>query len=345
MCKSRLLQFIFVCSFAGLVIFMFAGCSGSKSEQAKTPSQDILFASGSPGGSWAQIATMLSDKCKENIENFNYTIMPGGGATNVILVARGEANVGMTFITNLTDIALGRGRYEQEFTGGAKNLRGMTRLGVTSWGHLVISADLARQYNIKTAKDIFEQKVPVKMNVGQVGQGDEEFAGRILGAYGVTYKDVESWGGQVTYSPNSDAIDRFVNGNQCNLLVFVERIGLAEIVELFSARNCVYVPIDADIITSMAAEYNYMRGIVPGGRYRGVEGGIETLYIEQVVFCSDQMPEDVIYKMTKTILENKETWIKTNAAFEAFDPVNAGKNIPVPLHPGAEKAYKELGYL
>ncbi len=342
-----------------LMVLSLAACGSSGSTSASTSSSpastsetssaaapvEILFASGSAGGAWAQTATMFSDKCQGVIPNFSYTIVPGGGASNVILVSRGECNVGMTFLTNLSDICKGIGQYAEEFPNGAQNLRVMCRLGVTSWGHIVISEANATKYNIKSFQDVVDQKIPFKFNVGNVGQGDELFARRMLEAYGVTYEDIESWGGQVTYSPNGDAIDRFVNGNQCDVLVFVEKLGLAEVTELFSSRDCVLVSIDDNVLQYLADEYNYVIGSAPADTYKGMTGPFDTVFQEQVVFCRDDMDEELIYQMTKTILENKEEWMKVNASFSAFDPANAYKGIPCDLHPGAERAYKELGLM
>ena len=343
-----------LCLFLSLVMVLaLSACGGSSTScssggASATPAAapvEILFASGSAGGAWAQTATMFSDRCQENIPNFTYTIVPGGGASNVILVSRGECNVGMTFLTNLSDICKGIGQYEEEFPDGAQNLRVMCRLGVTSWGHIVISEANAKKYNISSMQDIIDQKLPLKFNVGSVGQGDELFARRMLAAYGTTYEDIESWGGQVTYSPNGDAIDRFVNGNQCDVLIFVEKLGLAEVTELFSSRDCVLVSIDDAILQSLADDYNYVIGSAPIETYKGMTAPFNTVYQEQVVFTRDDMDEELIYKMTKTILENKDEWIKVNASFTSFDPANAYKGIPCELHPGAERAYKELGLM
>ena len=48
--------------------------------------------------------------------------------------------------------------------------------------------------------------------------------------------------------------------------------------------------------------------------------------------------------MVKIICENKEKWAATHSMFAPFDPTKAG-NTPIPLHPGAEKYFKEKGYI
>ena len=328
-----------------VALFTLAVALGGSNVAVASESFDALFASGSPGGNWAQIATMLSDQCQKNIPNFTYTTFPGGGATNPILVARGDANMGMTFLTNLSDIMGGKEQYHEEFPNGATNLRSLTKLGLTSWAYIVITGDIARKYNVSTFKDLIDNKAQMRMNVGQVGQGDEQFSRRLLGYYGLTYEDITSWGGQVTYSPNSDAIDRFVNGAQTNTLLFVERLGLAEVIELFASRECVLVPLDQDALDYLGSTYSYMVGTAPANTFKGQTEEIKMAYLEYCVFTNDTMPEEIAYGITKSILTGKEEFIKTNVAFEAFEPAIAYRDMAAPLHPGAERAFKELGYM
>ena len=57
------------------------------------------------------------------------------------------------------------------------------------------------------------------------------------------------------------------------------------------------------------------------------------------------VPADTVYKMTKAMWENLDALVAAHAAGKAIKKENALKGMPVPLHPGAEKYYREAGML
>jgi len=84
--------------------------------------------------------------------------------------------------------------------------------------------------------------------------------------------------------------------------------------------------------------------IKPNSNATGVEDDPTTLIaIDVTMFTNKDVPEDVVYKVVKTIFENKPGLAKALAAFARFEPKNMVRKSPVPYHPGAIKAYKELG--
>ena len=61
------------------------------------------------------------------------------------------------------------------------------------------------------------------------------------------------------------------------------------------------------------------------------------------MFTNANVPDDVVYKLVKTVFQNKPALAKSLVGFSRFNPQNMARNSPVPYHPGAIKAYKELG--
>ena len=57
------------------------------------------------------------------------------------------------------------------------------------------------------------------------------------------------------------------------------------------------------------------------------------------------LSEKEVYEMTKSLFDNLPALQAAHAAAKAISLQNAGKNPPVPLHPGAAKYYKEKGVL
>ena len=84
--------------------------------------------------------------------------------------------------------------------------------------------------------------------------------------------------------------------------------------------------------------------IKPNKNATGVKEDPTTLIaIDVAMFTNKDVPDDVVYKVIKTIYEGKPELIKALGAFARFNPKNMVRKSSVPYHPGAIKAYKELG--
>ena len=63
----------------------------------------------------------------------------------------------------------------------------------------------------------------------------------------------------------------------------------------------------------------------------------------RTALCRWEVDEELAYQMTKQLFENLPELIAAHNAAEGIDPKTAGKNLPVPLHPGAARYYEEKG--
>ena len=70
-----------------------------------------------------------------------------------------------------------------------------------------------------------------------------------------------------------------------------------------------------------------------------------TLAITNILVTSSDVDEELAYQMTKQLFEHLPDLVAAHNAAKAIDPKTAAKNLPVPLHPGAERYYKEAGLL
>jgi TRAP-type uncharacterized transport system substrate-binding protein len=84
--------------------------------------------------------------------------------------------------------------------------------------------------------------------------------------------------------------------------------------------------------------------VKPGQNATGVEQDPTTLIgIDVALFSNKDVPDDVVYKVVKMTYEGKSDLTKALGAFAHFDPKAMVRKTDVPYHPGAIKAYKELG--
>ena len=67
--------------------------------------------------------------------------------------------------------------------------------------------------------------------------------------------------------------------------------------------------------------------------------------IQNFLVTHEGVPDDEVYRMTKALFENLDALVAAHTAAKAIKRENAIKSLPVPLHPGAAKYYKEVGLL
>jgi TRAP transporter TAXI family solute receptor len=67
--------------------------------------------------------------------------------------------------------------------------------------------------------------------------------------------------------------------------------------------------------------------------------------VQNFLVTQDGVSDDVVYGMTKALWTNLDQLVAAHPAAKAIDIHKATQAMPIPLHPGAAKYYKEMGIL
>lgn len=86
----------------------------------------------------------------------------------------------------------------------------------------------------------------------------------------------------------------------------------------------------------------YSRDVIEAGTYKALTEDYDTVSSWVVLFVRDDMDENLVYHITKAIMDNNETMVATHATAKSTIPENVVKQ-PMVLHPGAIKYYEEVG--
>ena len=107
------------------------------------------------------------------------------------------------------------------------------------------------------------------------------------------------------------------------------------------------VEIDDNLIKELKAKYPwYTSYTIKAGTYPNQDKDVKTSAIKMVMFCRGDLPEDVVYQLTKTLWEHMDELGQSQKNLKGLTAENAVKDIAdIPLHPGAAKYYKEIGVL
>jgi TRAP transporter TAXI family solute receptor len=89
----------------------------------------------------------------------------------------------------------------------------------------------------------------------------------------------------------------------------------------------------------------YQVGVITANTYEGQTEDVSTVAIQNLLVSHSKVSDDVAYQMTKLIFENLERLGTAHSAAQDISLDKATKNLPIPLHPGAERYYKEVNAL
>ncbi len=182
-----------------------------------------------------------------------------------------------------------------------------------------------------------------RVHVGDVGSGTEQDAKNIMGAYGLTLDDLQS----AVRGSAGDAVNLLRDG-RIDAMFYTVGLGAAAITEAAQTAPIAVVPIAPEKIAELHKEYPFYTAFtIPGGTYPDLPDDVTTVTLKATLVASSKLSEQAVYEFMKTVFHDK---IKAfygdiqNPNLKPYFKVdNALDGMPIPLHPGAVKFYKEEG--
>ncbi len=114
------------------------------------------------------------------------------------------------------------------------------------------------------------------------------------------------------------------------------------------ARKVRIVAIDGPGIDELMKKYPYYaKAVVPIEYYEGAanDADVPTFGVKATFVTSAKVPDEVVYAITKEVFDNLEDFKKLHPAYKHLTKESMLEGLSAPLHPGAEKYYKEAGLL
>ncbi len=148
--------------------------------------------------------------------------------------------------------------------------------------------------------------------------------------------------GKVEYLPFAESVE-LIKNRQLDATLQSAGLGVASIRDLATSLPIIVVAVPADITAKIGSPY--LAVTIPAGTYEGQAADVETAAVGNFLITHDGVPEETAYQMTKLLFESLPQLVAAHAAAKAIDPAKALDGMPIALHPGAERYYKEAGIL
>jgi TRAP transporter TAXI family solute receptor len=308
----------------GICLVMALLATGSAAAQTvsivTTPSGSFTNSAG------AAMAKVVSEKTKLR------AVLQAQALQAMISVAAGTAEFGMGNAFDTTFYVTGTGEYEGR--GQHKNLRNVATLVPYQ-----VALHVRTDSDIKSIADLKGKRVSSGFNA-------QKTIGRIIAAHlasaGLSYDDVVG-----VLTPNVSRSAEDFSAGKTDVLFFA--LGSAAVKQAAATVGGLRVlPID-DIPEALARMQTLLPGsysleVKPSPAFEGISKPTKVVAFDMVLSTHDQVPEQVVYEVTKAIHQNKEALAATFAPFKLFAPDKMAKPVQaVEFHPGALKYYREIG--
>ena len=286
---------------------------------------------GGTAGTYYPVAGMIANAVSEPPALVMTAVASNGSVANVNSIVSGATESGFS----QADVAFwaysGTGIWDGKPK--VEELRAIANLYPESV-HVV-----ARKGVAKSISDLKGKKV----SLDEPGSGTLVNARAILGAFGITDKDISP-----EFLKPNQAAEKLKDGS-VDAFFFTGGTPAAAISELASTGAGIEIlPIDGDGAAKLKASFPFFADdAIPAETYKGI-GAVKTVSVGAHWYTSAKIPEEVVYRVTKGLWSDK-----TRAVLDAGHA--KGKVIRketalsglggVPLHPGAARFYKEAGLL
>ena len=291
--------------------------------------QFVNVLTGGTSGVYYPLGVALSQVYGKAMPNAKTSVQATkASAENLNLLQAGRGEIGFTLGDALSDAW--KGDEEAGFKTPLKKLRGVAAI-YPNYIQIVASADSG----IKTLADLKGKRI----SVGAPKSGTELNARAILKAAGLSYKDFS----KVEYLPFGESVELMKN-RQLDVTLQSAGLGVASLRDLATSVKIVVVPIPMDVVQKVG-DPAYQAGVIPANTYEGQGANVPTAYVQNFLVTHEGVPADTVYTMTKSLFENLDQLVAAHAAAKSIRKEAAVVGMPLPLHPGAEKYYREIGVI
>lgn len=289
--------------------------------------QDFInVLTGGTSGVYYPMGVALSKIYGDKIPNTRPSVQATKASVeNLVLLQQGRGEIAFTLGDSL--VAAWKGDEEAGFKSPLKKLRGIAAI-YPNYVQIVAS----KESGIRTLADLKGKR----LSVGAPKSGTELNARAILGAAGLSYKDL----GKIEYLPFAESVELMKN-RQLDATLQSAGLGVASIRDLATSVEIVVVEVPKAVIDKAGPPF--ISAPIPANTYGGQTTDVNTAAVVNYLVTHEGVKEELVYQMTRNIFENLGDLAASHSAGKAIKLENALDGMPVPLHPGAARYLKEKG--
>lgn len=311
---------------------------GSMSAVAK---DNYIMAGASPGGLWSLLGAGVDKAMRASHPNATVTYQTsGGGFANAAQIASKKVDFGLMHDAEAKIAAQGGAPYKAPIS----NLRALAVMYNFAAFQPMVTKSFADKYGITSYEDLKAKKAPVRLIINKRGNIAHNQAVEVLAAYGISLKDIESWGGSVQYSGSKGSVELMKN-RQADMVMNNIFVGHSSIREVLNSMPMVMMPVSQAVRDKVSSAMGTGQMVIPGKAYDILSADHPTLALTAMLVINADTSDNEVYKITKALVTNLGEIQGVHKAMRSLNKEMMVKQNAIPFHPGAVKAYKEAGLM
>ena len=292
----------------------------------------VVFSAGPTGGTWTPMAGATAEVIKKKFPELDVQVEPGAALVNMEKIRNDKADLGWSMTNVLSDALTGTGQWS-----GKKTDRPMV---VATYYPNVWQLVVPASSDIKSLRDLKGKPValPARGNTS-LADGWEV----LLKVNDMKLEDL----GPKSYGPvssNSEA----VKNRQAMASGWFTVVPASFVLDLGSTMKLRMIPVsDAEFAKIQKVNPGFVRHVIKAGTYaeQGITDDVRTFQSPTILIASAKTSADVIYKVTKAIVEGRADFTHVNKVMAGVTAKDMAQDYGLPFHPGAAKYFKEIGVL
>ena len=294
--------------------------------QPTLAAETINVLTGSGNSAYYPLGVALGNAIGKTIPGAKISVQGSKGSIeNLNALEAGRADIAFALGDSLSDAW--KGNEEAGFKTPLRKLRGIGAL-YPNYIQIVARADSG----IKTLADLKGKKI----SVGAPKSPIEQNARTIFKAAGLAYKDFA----KVDFLPFGESIE-LIKERQIDATLQSSAPGALGLRDLATIVDIVVVPIPPDVIQKIDDSV-YLPAVIPANTYRGQPDDVPVIAVQNYLVTHEGVSEETAYGVTKAFWTHLDALTAAHPAAKAIDMKRALEGMPVPLHPGAEKYYRDV---
>ena len=289
----------------------------------------ISLATGGTAGTYYPIGSAMASIITKHVPGVEVTAeATGASVANMRMMASGQVELMMGASTTVFGGYSGQPPFEKE---PVKNIRGVMSLYPEIFQFIVL-----KDSPMKNLYDLKGKKVAV----GAPGSGTEVNVKLIMQAHGLEYSDFSpqflNFGEAVTALK-----DRIVD-----CAVVAAGVPTSAVVDVSTSLDVRLLDLDTKVMEEFLKDRPFLHITqIPKGTYRGIDVDVSAAASPALLVARDDVKEEMVYAITKAVFDNLDTIVASHVQGKMLKLETALNAMSIPLHPGAEKYYKEMGVL
>ena len=293
------------------------------------------------GSGWYVAASTLEKNLKPVLGNRTIEIIPrGGGVANPIVVDTGKAEIALSNVQTSLLAAKGDELYKGN---KAENIRALVGGLNPVFIGVMARNEFIKRTGLDTVDKIFTSGKPVRILMKPQGSNIPPAVDAILAAYGLNRDKIKANGGEIIQVDTSQT-PAIMRDGRADILIDTILRGHPMITEVALTADVTFLDMSPKALDALAGV-----GVKPSQFpewFKGQTGPVKSGDFGTVLIAHKDLPDDVAYQITKTVIEKMPEMAKDYPAWSNFKAEEAGKreNTGIALHPGAARYFKERGF-